>query len=159
MSSSHTVDLWNTEGEAGVRLDNGNLASLPRWNLCDQLFNQPCAQENWSRCSVFLVFVLFISTQLVVWTCVIILLSTLFGKLSNYILYTTFFLGNCAYSANHEIGTGKSMAKQESSYFSPWCQRREASKFLFSKEELSSSPRGSDRLRSGSLQADLSLIV
>ena len=37
--------------------------------------------------------------------------------------------------------------------------RLRASKFLFSTGELSPSPRGLDRLRSGSLQANLSLIV
>ena len=31
--------------------------------------------------------------------------------------------------------------------------------FLFSTEELGPSPRGSDRLRSGSLQADMNVIV
>ena len=36
---------------------------------------------------------------------------------------------------------------------------RQASGFLFSTWELGPSPRGSDRLSSGSLQADLSLMV
>ena len=45
------------------------------------------------------------------------------------------------------------------SYLSLCYPERQASEFLFSPEELGSSPRGLDRLRSGSLQADLSLIV
>ena len=49
--------------------------------------------------------------------------------------------------------------KQESSYFSLYYPGRQASELLFSTRELGLSPRGLDRLRSVSLQDDLSLIV
>ena len=60
--------------------------------------------------------------------------------------------------AHHEIRTSISKASERDASF-PRSEKKQANEFLFSTGELDPNQRGSDRLRPGSLQTELSPIV